>query len=160
MTGHEHGRAVRREIAQQAADLPDARRIEPVGRLIDDQQRRPAEHRGSQAEPLAHALRVSPDLAARDLAQPRDAKHPAELGRRAAAPGRGHHLQVLPTGQPRIERRLFDHRAGTSNGPRVRQEPSQQPDLTFRRSNQADKHADRRGLACPIRAQKAVYLAR
>jgi hypothetical protein len=49
VTGHEHRRPVRCQVAQQAADLPYARRIEPVGRLVDDQQRRAAEHRRCQA---------------------------------------------------------------------------------------------------------------
>ena len=46
------------------ADLPGARRVESVGRLVEHHQVARHQQRGRQAEPLLHAQRVAPVLAA------------------------------------------------------------------------------------------------
>ena len=46
---------------------PDAGRVEPVGRLVEDQHRRVADQRRRQAEPLPHAERVVADAPRRLL---------------------------------------------------------------------------------------------
>jgi hypothetical protein len=69
VTGQEYRRPFRGQAAQQAPHFPDASRVEPVGRLIDDQQRRAAEHRRGYPEPLAHALGVGLDLPGSNIGQ-------------------------------------------------------------------------------------------
>ena len=84
VTGQEYCRPFRGQAAQQASDVPDASRVEPVGRLIEDQQRRTAKHRRGYPEPLAHALGVGLDLPGSGIAQADQAKHPGDLARNAA----------------------------------------------------------------------------
>ena len=52
------GLALGAEVAQEAAQPADALGVEAVGRLVEDEHLRVAEHSGGQAEPLAHAHRV------------------------------------------------------------------------------------------------------
>ena len=56
--GQEHGAAAVGVLAQQPAHPVDAGRVEPVGRLVEDQHARVAEQRVGDAEALAHAERV------------------------------------------------------------------------------------------------------
>ena len=49
--------------AQQAAHPVDAGRVEPVGRLVEDEHLRVAEQGVGDAEPLPHAQGVVPDAA-------------------------------------------------------------------------------------------------
>ena len=62
---HEHRPAARRERAQEVAQPAHALRVEPVGRLVEDEQLRLAEQRRREAEPLPHAERVALDPAPR-----------------------------------------------------------------------------------------------
>ena len=57
VAGDEHGPALGGERPQQAADPPDALRVEAVDRLVEQQHRRVAEQRAGDAEPLPHAER-------------------------------------------------------------------------------------------------------
>ena len=59
-----------RERLHQGADPPDALRIKPVDRLVKQQHRRVAEHRGRDAEPLRHAEREPADPLAGHGPQP------------------------------------------------------------------------------------------
>ena len=63
--GQQHGAAAVGEAAQQVAHPADAGRVEPVGRLVEDQHPRVAEQRGGDAEALPHAEGVVADPAAR-----------------------------------------------------------------------------------------------
>src|SRR5215467_14171768 len=110
VTGEKDGGSVRCQSAQQFADVPDPRRVEPVRRLVNYQQRRPAEHGRRDAEPLAHALGIGPDLLSGGTAQPAQSEHPGDLGTVCPAAARlGENLQVLPPSEPRIESGLLDH---------------------------------------------------
>src|SRR5205814_10131161 len=84
VTGQEYRRPLRGQAAQQPPDFPDASRVEPVGRLVDDQQRRAPEHRRGYPEPLAHALGVGLDLPGRNIGQAGQAKDPGGLAGTAA----------------------------------------------------------------------------
>ena len=159
VAGHKNRRSAGREVTKQAAYLPDARGIEAVGRLVDDQQRRTAEHGCRQAQPLAHALRVGPDLPARHVAEPSGIQDPAELGPGTAAAFPPNHLEILPAGQPWVESRFLDHGPGPGDGPRVGQAPPEQLDVSRCRRDESEQHAYRRGLTCPVRAEEAVNLA-
>ena len=59
VAGDEHGAALCGQAAQEVPQPADAFGVEPVGRLVEDQQFRVAEQRRRQPEPLAHPERVS-----------------------------------------------------------------------------------------------------
>src|SRR5690606_38811314 len=56
--GDEHGGAAGGDLPHQRPHLAGALRVEPVGRLVEDEQFARAEQRGGDGEPLAHAERV------------------------------------------------------------------------------------------------------
>jgi hypothetical protein len=57
----QHGAAVVGEVAKKSAHPADARRVEAVGRLVEDQHLGVAEQGVRDAQPLAHAQRVVAD---------------------------------------------------------------------------------------------------
>ena len=87
------------------AHLGHAGRVEPVRRLVEDQQLRVLEQRGGDAEALLHAQRVGRGRGRRRgrSARPRRARRRRA---RAAHPGvAGEHAQVVAPGQVRVEGR-------------------------------------------------------
>ncbi len=82
MRRHEHRATAVGERADQPAHLVDALRVEAVGRLVEDQQRRVAEQRGGDAEALLHAQRVGAVAVVAALAEADDVEQ-----RRDAASG-------------------------------------------------------------------------
>ena len=64
MRGQEHGDAVARELADQLVERAAQRRVQARGRLVEQQQPRPAEQCLGQAQPLPHALGVGADATA------------------------------------------------------------------------------------------------
>ena len=61
--------ALRRELAHELPDLADPRRIETVGRLVEDQHVRLAEQGLRDPEPLPHPERVRRDLVVEALGE-------------------------------------------------------------------------------------------
>ena len=55
---HDDRSALRRDLADQPPDVLHAERIEPVGRLVEDDELRIAQQRPGDGEPLLHAHRV------------------------------------------------------------------------------------------------------
>jgi hypothetical protein len=102
VAGDEHGPALRRQFAEQAAEPADAIRVEPVERLVEDQHARVTEQRPGQAEPLAHAEREPADAAARDVGQPDQAEHLVDPAAGQAGRG-GDDPQVLGGAAARVE---------------------------------------------------------
>ena len=89
-------RPVGGERAQEVAQPAHTLRVEPVRRLVEDQQLGVAEQRGRQPEPLAHPERVPLDAPARRRVELDQAQHlvHARVGQadgpaRASAGGRG-----------------------------------------------------------------------
>ena len=70
VAGDEDGGAVGVQREQQRADLADALRVEPVGRLVEHQQPRAAQQGVGQPEALAHAEGVGPDRPVVHAAEP------------------------------------------------------------------------------------------
>ena len=66
---HEHGLARRGELLERRAHGDDAGRVEPVRRLVEEQQARVAQQGGRDAEPLLHPERIGLDAVLRPLAQ-------------------------------------------------------------------------------------------
>ena len=97
------------ERAHELAHLGHARRIEPVGRLVEDQQLGVLEQGGRDAEPLLHPERVGRGPVARAIAQPDLGEH--GLDAILAHPGvASEHTQVVAPGEVRIEGRGLDQR--------------------------------------------------
>ena len=158
VAGHDDGPALVREAAQQAAQPGDAGRVEPVGRLVEQQHLRVPEQRRSQAQALAHAQGepAHPPPGGRgeiDLSQ--DLVHPAA----GDARGVGDDAQVVPGPAPRMEAGRLEHRADRVARPgeaAVRHTADQcrsgvGPD-------QAEHDAQRGGLPRAVRPQKAGHL--
>ena len=156
------GRATPVELEQQVADLPDALRVQAVGRLVEHQQTRSTQQRAGQAEPLAHAQAVGLD---------RPAVHPAETDRvqdlvdagpagpsGTARAGRVGQPQVLPAGQVAVERRTLDQRADLRQRLLVGL-ATEELDPAGGGQHQTQQHPHGRGLARAVRTQEAVAVA-
>ena len=105
-------------VARQARHLLPhvgaALRVEPGGRLVEEEDARVMHERERQVEPALHAARVAADLAVRrvgeaDALEQRVAAR-APLGLRHALE-RGLEAHVLAAGEQRVERRLLERRA-------------------------------------------------
>ena len=68
--GEEYRSAFRDEAADHVAELVDAGRVEPVRRLVEDQQLRVGEQAASDAESLAHPERVALHALVRAVGEP------------------------------------------------------------------------------------------
>ncbi|CDN42774.1 hypothetical protein BN871_BX_00060 [Paenibacillus sp. P22] len=144
----------------QLAHFLDARRIEAVGRLVENEQPRVAEQRSRDAEPLLHPERVAFDGAAGILLQPHDRQRLGDslLGH-VQEPAND--LQIFRTGQMAVIRRIFNQRADMTEyfHPVRRQALSEYRHAASRRLGKAEQHADRRRLAGSVGAEKAVDVA-
>ena len=71
-----------RKISDEGANLMNARRIETVGRLVEQKQRRFAHERSSDAKALPHTERVVPDAlpSERRIVKTDDFQHLVDLG--------------------------------------------------------------------------------
>jgi hypothetical protein len=80
--GEQDGPARVRVAAKEVAHPPDARRVQPVGGLVEDEHLRVTDQRGRDAEPLPHAERVVAHTAARLLVAEADqVEHLVDAGR-------------------------------------------------------------------------------
>ena len=113
--GEEDGRALRRQLPHQGADLAHALRVEAVRRLVQDEEPARLEQRRGEAEALLHAERVRLRLLARGGRQ----AHPVE-GRLGAGPagarvgGRVRGVvpqEVVAAGEEAVEGGALDERA-------------------------------------------------
>ena len=101
------------ERAQQVPELEDARRVEAVHRLVQDEQLRIGEQAARDAEALAHPHRVRAHAVAGAMGEP-DALDRRLDPRKCLAPARsGDHGEVLTPAQVPVEARLLDDRADT-----------------------------------------------
>ena len=148
------------ERADERAHLGHAGRVEPVGRLVEDQQLRVLEQRGGDAEPLLHAQRVRSRSGRR-----RASVSPTSSSTRLdASPGHagvaGEHAQVVAAGEVRVEGRAPRPsrrcRASPSGAPGGAPSTAASPDVGRTRPEQ---HPQRRRLAGAVGAEEAVDLA-
>ena len=102
LRGEQHRRAARDERLDRVPELDAAADVEPGGRLVEEQHRRPGDQRGGQVEAAAHPARVRADEPVGGV---------GEVEGAPGAPARGHrlpaaevveladHLEVLEPGQ-------------------------------------------------------------
>ena len=145
------------ERADQAAELEDAGRVEPVDRLVEDQQLGVAQQAARDAEPLAHAERVAPDAVVGARREPDALERAGDAAVGAAVARGGVHVQVLAARQVGVEARLLDDRAdaGERGGPLGRQVVAEQAHAAGGRLGEAEQQADEGGLAGAVGAEEA-----
>jgi hypothetical protein len=91
MGAEQHRQAAGGEALDQRAHVAHAGGIEPVGRLVENEELRVAQQAGGDSEALAHAERVAPDLVVRAIGQIDELEHlfhPPRWHRRRAARAR------------------------------------------------------------------------
>jgi hypothetical protein len=161
MRREQHRAALRHQRAHQPAELENARRVEPVDRLVQDQQLRVAEQAAGDAEPLAHAERVRLHAVVGSRGQPDALQRAGDPPRGGAVARRGVHLQVLAPGQVRVEARLLDDRADPGQGLRAarRQVVAEQPQAARARPREAEQQPHERRLAGAVAAEEAERAA-
>ena len=142
--------------ADHLAELLDPARVQPVGRLVEDQQQRVGEQAARDAEPLAHAHRVALDLLVGALAEP-DA---CERGRDplvgvAATDGRDD-AEVLAAAEVHVEARLLDDRADSRERARaiVGYDVAEDAHRARVGGGEAEQRADDRRLAGAVGPRK------
>ena len=70
MGGHEHGAALGSEPADQLDDVAALHRVEPVQRLVEQEQLGRVHERLGELDALSHALREAPDASFRGVLEP------------------------------------------------------------------------------------------
>ena len=97
-------------VAQAVELVPDAaaeERIDPGGRLVEEEQRRVVDEGAGQLEPALHPARQAPGAAAADLPQVDQLEHlarPPPARPEQHPEQRRHEVDVLAGGQVRVER--------------------------------------------------------
>ena len=154
-------------VEQQLADLADALRVEPVGRLVEHQQPRRRSSARGQAEPLPHAERVAPRTG-RSSTPPSptcssaSSIRPRRVRARRPAPMASNSARLARPGQVRVRRRPLDQRADLRQHLARPARGIGRPEhlhLARRGQHQAEQHPHRRGLARAVGAEEAVDVA-
>jgi hypothetical protein len=146
------------ERADERAHLGHAAGVEPVRRLVEDQQLRVLQQRRGHAEPLPHAEGVRAHAVAGAVGQAGVAQHDAHalLGDAGEA---GEHAQVVAAREVGVEGRALDDRAEPRQPVRGAGRRAEDGRLAGRRADQPEQHPQRRRLAGAVRAEQAVDLA-
>ncbi len=110
VAGDEDRLALGRELLHQVPDPQHAFRVQPVDRLVEQQHLRVAEHRGRDAEPLAHAERETARPLARHVLQPDQGEHLVNAGPWQAL-SLGQEQQVIAGAAARVHRLGLQQRA-------------------------------------------------
>ena len=159
VAGHHHRHA---EPAGQGADelphLLDARRIQAVGGLVQDQQPGEAQQGGGQAQPLLHAQGVVGRPLALLAVQPDDAQHLPDVPLRRPAQGLDD-VQVLRAGQVAVVAGALDQAAHLTESLHAgagTHGPPKDGDLPCRGPGQPQKQLEGGGFARPVGAQKSI----
>jgi hypothetical protein len=160
MIRDQHGAATGREGTKEVAQPAHAFRVEPVCRLVEDQQLRIAEQRRGQSEPLPHSQGVALDATARGSVQLHQTQHFVDAhiwqARRSAQ-----RAQVIAPGSPRMEVRSLEHRPDPQSrlGQLGVREAKHRRAAAARRG-EAEQHPQRRRLAGTVWAEEAGDRAR
>ena len=160
VAGNEDGLALGRELLHQVPDPQHAFRVQSVDRLVEQQHLRVAEHRGRDAQPLAHAEREAARPLARHVLQSDQAKHLIDPAARQAL-GLGEEQQVVAGAAARVHGFGLQQRA---HGPQRVGQVAVVPAVDGRRAPlrpvQAEDEPHGGGLARSVGAEEARHLAR
>ena len=106
--GQQHGGTGGDQLADQRPQVAAAGRVQPSGRLVQEQHAGPADQGGAQVKPAAHPTRIGLDLAVGRLQQANALQHLAGTLARLAA-GQPveppDHLDVLAAGEDLVDGR-------------------------------------------------------
>ena len=160
VAGDEHGAALGGQLPGEGADPADALRVQAVDRLVEHDDRRVAEQRGGDAEPLAHAE----GEAGRPAGRPPRPARPARAPRRPARPGMRvadrEPAQVVAGGAARVQGARLEQRADLAQRRgRVGVAAAVDGHRAGGRPVEAEDHPHRRGLAGAVRAEEAGHPA-
>ena len=143
------------QVAQEPAQPPDALGVEAVGRLVEDEHLRVAEHGGGEAEALAHAHRVAAGALAGGRRDADQLEHLVDaLG--ADPGGVGEDAQVVAAGAARVE--VGRLQRGADDRHRLRDvvvAVAADGRGAAGRADQAEQHAQRGRLARAVGAEEA-----
>ena len=143
------------------AHLDHGLRVQPVRRLVQQQELRLRDQRHRDAQPLLHPQRVVPRLLAL-MAGQTDLPQNRGRGRTRQIQVIGHHTAIIQTAQPWVEARPLDHRTDPA---RLQPVPAthlltQHPHIAARGRGQPKQQLHRRGLARTIRPQQTIHAMR
>ena len=155
--GQHDGAALIGQAGDHGPHLVHARRVEPVHRLVQDEQFRVREQARGHAQALAHAHRVRGHLVPGPFGQTDPGQRRRDPLRRRPAPGGGQQAEVVAAGQVRVEAGLVDDRPDPGQGPAPlgRDRGAEQRHRAGVGPGQAEQGADQRGLARAVRAEVA-----
>jgi hypothetical protein len=161
VAGEQHAVPLVRHARDDRANLALPGRVEPVRRLVEDDELGVGQQRRRDTDALLHAEReglvlpIGPPLHVDQLQQLVDARlrHAADQHRLRA--------QVVAPGQVGVERRVLDDRADMLRHQLrvIGQRPPHDRDAALGRAHQPQHHADGGRLAGAVRAEKAEHLA-
>ena len=146
--------------AEHVAHPADARRVEAVGGLVEDQHFGVAQQRGGDREPLAHPHRVALDAAVAGVGDAGQLEDLLDALAGMVARG-GEDPQVVAPGAPGVEARVLEH--GADLGARVLEvvvDLAVEPRGAGVDPDQPEQHPDRRALAGAVGAEEAGDPAR
>ena len=149
------------QAADHVADVADAGRVEPVRRLVEDQQVGALQQGGGDRQPLPHAERVAvgSGRARGRSAPPAAARRRQRFG--AGPIDAGQQREVAPpekVGEKRGSSTTAPTRSITSGSCAGTCRPKSRH-LPAVGSGEAEQHPDRRGLAGAVGAEEAVHAA-
>ena len=159
--GEQHAHAVAGQIRDDRAQVARDRRVQPEGRLVQQQVRRLVDQAARDAQPLPHAPRVALDQRVGGVDQPDQGQQ--VVG--APAQDRAGHVvqlpevpEVLPAGQPRVDHPLAAGDQVDAAPDRAGVRDHVQPVHGRRprgRPQQGREHLDGRGLAGAVEPEQA-----
>src|SRR5690606_36033190 len=154
--GQQHGAARVGEGPQHRAHPADAGRVEPVGRLVEDEHLRLAEEGVGQAQPLAHPQGVRPGASpGLRRGEPDQVEHRLHAGggQSHEAGGEG---EDLPAAASRVLRGgVQQHTDPAARVGELGERHAQDGAAAGGRGGQPGEHAHRRRLPGPVRAEEA-----
>ena len=154
----DHG-ALRAEPGDQVAEPHPLLGVQAGGRLVEHKQRRVAEQRLRDAEPLAHPARKGPDFAVlphRPGRLPRAAQGSGCGRPRGAAPERGEVEQEIERCELGVIAEILRQIAEPGAVALARHIEAGELDAARRWPQHAADHAQQRRLARPVRAEQPV----
>src|SRR5439155_8285709 len=132
-------------------------RIEPVGRLVEDEELRIAQQARRDAEALAHPERITADLVVTAVGEIDDLEHLVDASGTAAAVEASQAREVLAAGKVRIELRALDKARDAVECAHAVLLPGAAEQLDHARigTDEAEEHSQEGGLPGAVRAEDA-----
>ena len=158
----EHRDPVGAQLVDDAAHQQPAQRIEPGGRLVQEDELRIVQQRLRQPHALEHALAVAAQRAIGGVQQVDARQQPIDAGvqRDAAQPIEPPvEPQQLGRGERVVKAEMLGKKADARADRAIAERRAQHVPRAGRRRDQRQQHLDRRGLAGAVRPEKAEDLA-